>query len=206
MKSTTVFIIILLAMTTLAIVPPREAQAAAFARDLNASLRLTQVIEEGKALEITYEVRNIGKNEIWVYVGNNTREGQPCEIKVIKADNKLYLGFTTVDVPDGVTPEEAITYRYKKLLPGRAMMFRLTLNSVVADFHPVSGMGQARVKARDIGALELRVGYYKKALDKEDACCIPAKRPGEISVRDTWSTSNMEDTLSVVVSKKHRWK
>jgi len=196
----------LLAIIVLTVFSVHDAQSAAFARNQDVTLRLIQVIKEGNGVEVIYEIRNISKSDIWVYVGNSRTDGQPFETMVTKASNKLYLGFISVDVPEGASLGEAVSFRYKKLLSGRAMMFRLALDAVVVDFNPVSGKGQSRMKAMDIDEIELKVGYYTKALDSEEECCMPAKLAAEMFVKSTWAASNREDTLSVIVSKKHRWK
>jgi len=205
-KSPVAFIIFFLAIISLMTVSAREAQSAAFARNKDVALRLTQVIKDGDGLEVTYELRNISENEIWVYVGNNRRDGQPCERRIAKSAKKLYLGFAAVGSPQGSSPGEAVSYRYKKLLPGRAIMFRLGLDAVVVDFHPVTGNGQARMKAEDIGEIELKVGYYIKALDVEESCCVPVAGRQEVLVNSGWALSNAEDSIFVSVSRKNRWK
>jgi hypothetical protein len=169
-------------------------------------LMVTQVVREGAGLEITCEIRNRAESDIWIYVGNNRPDGLPYEAKVSKGERKLLLGFTSVALPEGTAPEDALAFRYKKLGAGRTIMFNISLNSEVTDHDPLKGKGKGNIRSQDIDVLEISVGYYSKALHLEPDCCMAANRVDELFASPGWASSNKEETVSVVVSRKKRWK
>jgi hypothetical protein len=179
---------------------------AASAKTSDVSLRITQVLREGAGLHITCEIKNRAEKDIWLYVGNNRPGGLPYKAVVTGAEKKLSLGFRGAALPGGTAPEDAPASRYKRLGAGKTIMFNISLNSEVTDYDPVKGKGKGKIKSADIDVLEIKAGYYAMALDEEPGCCMPARRSGELLVSPGWEFFKLEETVSVSVSRKNRWK
>lgn len=170
------------------------------------SLRVTQALKVDRGLEVTFEIINRSETDIWIYVGDNRDGIQSYETSVSKKDGKVYLGFRSPEETDEADPEDALVSRYKKLMSGRNIMFRLVLDAVVSDYHVLKGRGEGRLNSGDIREIEIELGYYADSLDALEECCMPVDFREELYVVPAWASTHPESTVSTSVSKRKRWK
>lgn len=183
-----------------------EAIAAGSAKNKDIRLKIYDARVSGTAMTLTYEVKNIGNAVLWICVGNNDQSMQAYETITSSKKNMLRIIIKSATIPEGHVPDMPLMGRYKKLPPGHSITFSLGLKSPVTDFSPIGGHGSGKIELRDINTVELVLGYFRTDLEGQQKCCMPGMKTSEIFVDSLWSAKNNEDTLSLTISRKRRWK